>query len=57
MAAPKIDSSKLYKVDLAKSVKIGRLVINPSTETRIRGDALESLLAQDKDAVKSYEVA
>lgn len=55
MAAPKIDPSKLYKVDLAKSVKIGRLVINPSNGTRIKGDALAALIEQDKSAVKSYE--
>ncbi|WP_192799393.1 hypothetical protein [Brucella anthropi] len=55
MAAPKIDPAKLYKVDLAKSVKIGRLVINPSNSTRIKGDALAALIEQDKNAVKNYE--
>lgn len=55
MAAPKIDPAKLYKVDLAKSVKIGRLIINPSNGTKIKGDALAILIEQDKDAVKTYE--
>lgn len=55
MANPKIDAAKLYKVDLAKSVKVGRLVINPSNSTRIKGDALATLIEQDKDAVKNYE--
>lgn len=55
MAAPKINPTKLYKVDLAKSVKIGRLIINPSNGTRIKGDALAILIDQDKDAVKNYE--
>lgn len=55
MATPKIDAAKIYKVDLAKSVKVGRLVINPSNSTRIRGDALAALIEQDKDAVKKYE--
>lgn len=55
MAAPKIDPAKLYKVDLAKSVKIGRLVINPSNSARIKGDALAALIEQDKNAVKNYE--
>lgn len=55
MATPKIDHSKLYKVDLAKSVKVGRLVINPSNSTRLRGDALAALIEQDKNAVKKFE--
>lgn len=55
MATPKIDPAKLYKVDLAKSVKVGRLVINPSNGTRLRGDALTALIEQDKDAVKKFE--
>ncbi|MBB4092464.1 hypothetical protein HGG72_08475 [Ochrobactrum pecoris] len=55
MAKPEIDPAKLYKVDLAKSVKIGRLIINPSNSTRIRGDALAVLVEQDKNAVKNYE--
>ena len=55
MAAPKIDPAKLYKVDLTKSVKIGRLIINPSNATKIKGDALAILIEQDKDAVKKYE--
>ncbi|MEN5275756.1 hypothetical protein ABE527_02285 [Brucella sp. TWI432] len=57
MPDKKIDPEKLYKVDLTKSVKVGRLVINPSNSTRIKGDALQSLIDQDKDAVKTYEVA
>lgn len=56
MAKAQIDPSTLYKVSLAKSVKIGRLIINPSNSTRIRGDALAVLIEQDKDAVKNYEV-
>ncbi len=55
MAKAQIDPSTLYKVSLAKSVKIGRLIINPSNSTRIRGDALAVLIEQDKDAVKNYE--
>ncbi|MCF7646898.1 hypothetical protein KQ944_18040 [Bacillus subtilis] len=55
MAAPKIDPTTLYKVELTKSVKIGRLMITPSNGTRIRGDALAVLIDQDKDAVKNYE--
>ncbi len=55
MANPKIDPAKLYKVSLAKSIKVGRLVINPSNSTRLKGDALAVLLEQDKDAVKNYE--
>ncbi|MCH4539063.1 hypothetical protein [Ochrobactrum sp. A-1] len=55
MAKAQIDPSTLYKVALAKSVKIGRLIINPSNSTRIRGDTLAVLIDQDKDAVKNYE--
>lgn len=55
MAAKKIEPSRLYKVDLAKSVRVGRLIINPSNTSRLRGDALAALIAEDADAVKNYE--
>lgn len=57
MAKSNIDPTALYKVDLAKSVRVGRLVINPSNATRLKGDALTAVIEQDKDAVKSFEVA
>ena len=55
MAKPQIQPDHLYKVELTKSVKIGRLVINPSNAARIRGDALTELISQDTSAVKNYE--
>lgn len=55
MAKQSIDLNTLYKVELAKSVRIGRLVINPSNGTRLKGDALEAVLAQDGDAVVNYK--
>jgi len=54
MAKQSIDPAKLYQVELAKSVKVGRMVVNPSNGTRLKGDALEAVLAQDAAAVLSY---
>ena len=53
--ATKIENAKTYKVDLAKSVRIGRLIVNPGPNTRLSGEALKVLVDQDKDAVKNYE--
>ena len=59
MAKPKIDAEALYRVDLAKSVRIGRLVVNPAQNgaprPKIIGSALALLIEQDADAVKNYE--
>lgn len=54
MAKQSIDPAKLYQVELAKSVKVGRMVINPSNGTRLKGDALEAVLAQDATAVLNF---
>lgn len=54
MAKQGIDPAKLYRVELAKSVKVGRMIINPSNGTRLKGDALEAVLAQDAAAVLNY---
>ncbi|QGA57782.1 hypothetical protein [Brucella sp. 2280] len=59
MAKPKIDAGTLYKVDLIKSVHVGRVVINPAmgdrNKPRIRGDALAAIIEKDASAVKNYE--
>lgn len=55
MASPKIDPEKLYKVALAKTVRIGRVVVNPSDATQINGAALADLLTNDATAVLNYE--
>lgn len=55
MAKQGVDPAKLYKVELAKSVKVGRMIINPSNGTRLKGDALEAVLKQDAAAVVSYK--
>lgn len=55
MAKPKIEANTLYKVDLAKSVRVGRLIINPDSSARIRGDALSIIIDSDPSAVKNYE--
>lgn len=51
----KIENGKTYKVELAKSVRIGRLIVSPGPNTRLSGEALKALVDQDNSAVKHYE--
>ena len=53
--APAIDDDRLYKVDLTKSIRVGRSIINPGSTTRLRGDVLKSLLSSSPATVTSYE--
>lgn len=59
MAKPKIEPDTLYRVHLTKSVRIGRLIVNPAQNgapnPKIRGDALALMVEQDADAVANYE--
>lgn len=53
--AAKISKEKSYKVDLAKSIRVGRLIVNPGPNTRLNGETLQVIIDQDKSAVKNYE--
>ncbi|WP_157043665.1 hypothetical protein [Nitrobacter hamburgensis] len=50
-----IKDEAAYKVALTKSIRVGRSVVNPGPNTRLRGDLLKKLQADDPVAVASYE--
>ena len=52
-----INPDGLYRVYLARSIKVGRRPVHPGPNVKLRGDVLESVIASDPDAVKSYEPA
>lgn len=52
-----IEPGALYSVVLAKSIRVGRLVVNPSGGTKLRGDALAALIEKDPSAVTEYKKA
>lgn len=53
---PAVKDDRMYRVTLTKSIKVGRLVVNPGPNTRLRGDALRKLLQEDETAVDGYLV-
>lgn len=52
-----IKDDATYKVALTKSIRVGRSVVNPGRNTRLRGDLLKKLQADDPSAVASFEAA
>lgn len=53
----KIEPGRLYRVTLRKSVRVGRIVLTPGGNTKLRGDALAALIEMDSDAVAHYEAS
>lgn len=52
-----IKEGATYKVALTKSIRVGRAVVNPGSQTRLRGDILKDLLANDPAAIAGFEAA
>lgn len=61
MAKKKIEADAVYRVELAKKVFVGRRAIMPNPDKELwpclRGDVIERVIAEDPDAIKSYEPA
>lgn len=58
--APKkttIDRQAVYRVDLTRSIKVGRTPIHAGPNVKLRGDVLDDLITIDPDAVAFYEPA
>jgi hypothetical protein len=56
MAKAQIKDDELYAVVLTRSIKVGRSFVAPSPNTRLRGDILKAVIADNADTVASYEV-
>ena len=54
---PAIKDDRMYKVDLLKSIRVGRATVNPGAMTRLRGDQLKLVIAADDNAVAGFELA
>lgn len=54
---PKIDPQAVYRVDLAHSIKVGRMPVHPGPNVKLRGDIIDSLADSDPEAVISFEPA
>ena len=52
-----IDSEADYKVELERSISVGRRMVHPGPNVKLRGNVLQAALDADADSVKSYEPA
>jgi hypothetical protein len=52
-----IDPEGQYKVELTRSIKVGRTSIHPGPRVILRGDILSDTLAADASVVSSYVAA
>jgi hypothetical protein len=50
-----IKDDALYRVMLARSIRVGRGMVHPGENVKLRGDILKAVTAQDADAVVSFE--
>lgn len=50
-----ISDDALYRVVLARSIRVGRGMVHPGENVKLRGDILKAAMAQDADAVVSFE--
>jgi hypothetical protein len=50
-----IKDDEPYRVMLARSIKVGRGMVHPGENVKLRGDVLKAAMAQDADAVVSFE--
>lgn len=55
--APKINPDDIYKVELNRSITVGRSPVHPGPNVKLRGDVLQTAVDADATAVKSYELA
>lgn len=55
-AAPSLDGEAMYKVELTRSVPIGRHMVHPGPNVRLRGDVLGVVLEKAPEAVASHAV-
>lgn len=52
-----LDRETVYRVELNRSIQVGRHPVHPGPNVKLRGDVIEAAMAADPDAVKSYEPA
>lgn len=57
MAGVNIDANATYRVELNKAIQVGRTVVPPGPRVLLLGVILQSVLAEDPNAVKSYKAA
>lgn len=50
-----IKDDQTYAVVLSKSIRVGRTLVHPASNNRLRGDALKAAIEDDPKSVKSYE--
>lgn len=50
-----IDPNAIYLVNLTRSIRVGRNVIHPGANVKLRGDVLENSIEADASIVSSYE--
>lgn len=55
MAKKAIDPDKLYRVKLTRSVQIGRSMVHPGPNVKLRGDVIQQLTDTDVNLIESYD--
>lgn len=54
MTKTKINDGAIYRVTLAKSIRVGRATVHPGPNVRLRGDILKAVMSDDAKAVTDY---
>lgn len=55
--SPVIVPEDTFRVDLARSIRVGRSSVHPGQNVKLRGDVLAAVIEADPEAVLSYEPA
>jgi len=53
--APAIEPGTTYRVELSKSIKIGRSWVHPGPNVKLRGDILAAKIEENAEAIGAYE--
>ncbi|UYZ08552.1 hypothetical protein CFBP5507_06000 [Agrobacterium salinitolerans] len=54
-APPAIEPVSTYRVELKRSIQIGRSWVHPGPNVKLRGDILDAKIQEDAEAIGAYE--
>lgn len=57
MAKQSIHPERIYKVELRQSISVGRQLIAPNENLKLRGDILSAVLAEQPNTVANWSVS